>query len=381
MKKKVLNLREILEARAKVSERINAICDVAEEREDKAFTDAEKTELEALKRELAVHDARIAIARESPSLSITVEAQAVQMDTYLREILTRGSAASVRLERSFEGMQLNNSTAAVPLTLLDIIQPLEKGLIYHLLGVPVRTGLAGDYCWPVLGNVEASIAGETVKLADSKVELTKLTPEPVRIGISIPVTNTAITQTQGVVLDIIKQQIPLAVSRTINRAMFCTEKFNDKFYGPFAGKAVGTFAGQVPTYKELLAMRADVYKTGVTNDGTAAYVMSESMKAILEATPIDSGSGRMVVENNRIAGIPVFCTEFIDMAKAGTATATSNVGFGIFGNQPLGQFGETRFVVDPLTGATEDVVRLTLNAEWSMTTLRTEAFVCKKCKA
>ena len=55
------------------------------------------------------------------------------------------------------------------------------------------------------------------------------------------------------------------------------------------------------------------------------------------------------------------------------------VGFGYWGYEPLQGFGQQRFIIDPYTGATSDSVRLTLNADWSMTTLRPEAFVLGKC--
>lgn len=371
-------LKQLIDARAKASERMNAICDAVEARESKTPTDEEKTELSALERELNIIDARIVANRES--VKATPESQAAQMDAFLREAIESRRPVSAKLERSFTGVESSSVTPLVPLTINDVVQPLEKGLIYHLLGLPIRTGLAGDYCWPVLGAVEASFAEEKVALADSTIPLSKLTPEPQRLGITIPVTQKAITQSQGVALDIVKQQIPLAVARTLNRAMFCPEKYTAKVFGPFT-TAAGAFAGTTPTYKELIKMKGEVYKAGIANDGTAAYVMSEALKAELEATPVDPGSGRMVVENGAIAGIPVFCTEYLDMAKNGTPTAVRSVAFGVFSYFPIGQFGETRFTFDPFTGATTDSVRLTLNAEWAMTVLRSEAFIRKTCKA
>lgn len=116
-------------------------------------------------------------------------------------------------------------------------------------------------------------------------------------------------------------------------------------------------------------MKGIVLAKGVINDGTAAYVMDEYMKATLESTPRDEGSGLMIVEDGRIAGIPVFCTNEIDEEES------DHIGFGIWSYELLGQFGEQRFVVDPVSGAKNDVTILTLNGDWSMTTARPEAFV------
>ena len=48
----------------------------------------------------------------------------------------------------------------VPLTIKDILPPLEMGLIWDKVGIPVETGVIGDISWPVMGSVEASVLGE-----------------------------------------------------------------------------------------------------------------------------------------------------------------------------------------------------------------------------
>ena len=116
-------------------------------------------------------------------------------------------------------------------------------------------------------------------------------------------------------------------------------------------------------------MKGIVLAKGIVNDGTAAYVMDEYMKATLEATPRDAGSGLMVIENGRIAGVPVFTTNEICSADK------DYIGFGIFSYELLGQFGDMRFVVDPESQAIKDLTVMTLNADWAMTTARPEAFV------
>ena len=103
------------------------------------------------------------------------------------------------------------------------------------------------------------------------------------------------------------------------------------------------------------------------------YVMDEYTKGELESTERTVGSGRMIIENGAIAGVPVFTTNYINTEE------DTFIGFGYWGYEPLQGFGQQRFIIDPYTGATSDSVRLTLNADWSMTTLRKEAFVLGKC--
>jgi hypothetical protein len=98
----------------------------------------------------------------------------------------------------------------------------------------------------------------------------------------------------------------------------------------------------------------------------------------LEATPIDAGSGRMIVENGAINGYPVFTTEFINYGSDKTKAGEEYIAAGCFGYLPVNQYGELRVVVDPYSRAKEDIVQVTINGDWSITTLRPEAFALYK---
>jgi hypothetical protein len=125
-------------------------------------------------------------------------------------------------------------------------------------------------------------------------------------------------------------------------------------------------------------MKGSVFAEGVEPVGFC-YVMSENMKSQLEATPIDEGSGRMIVENGAIAGYPVFTTEYINYGS--DKEKVENVEYvaaGCFGYLPVNQYGELRVIVDPYTRAKEDIIQITINSDWSITTLRTQAFALGK---
>ena len=384
MKKKV---REILGRMTEIQTRLNAIADICEA-EKREMNDAEKEEHGALMREAAVLNVRLQ-AEGMPTVSGGGISREAGFDNWMKHIARERRAEEVVMAR--EAMVVTDAEAMVPLTISDIIGPLDEGLILKTVGIKLQTGLAGDYVSPVVGKIEASFADEAAALTDSEIPVSKLKPTPKRVGVTVSVSSQLITQTQGVALDVVKQQIPMAVTRTLNKVMFSPTEVNTTVQGPFAviKKADATgqllsalttkakkkacshlkFAGAVPTYKELLAMKGIVLAKGVINDGTAAYVMDEYMKATLESTPRDEGSGLMIVEDGRIAGIPVFCTNEIDEEES------DHIGFGIWSYELLGQFGEQRFVVDPVSGAKNDVTILTLNGDWSMTTARAEAFV------
>lgn len=267
----------------------------------------------------------------------------------------------------------------VPLTIKDILPPLEMGLIWDKVGIQVETGVIGDISWPVMGSVEASILGEKEELTDTGVNLSAIKPKKERVGITIPITYQAINDTNSNLLGIIQTQARMGFTRLLNRVTFSHQNFTSTFHGPFAGaKASGSFAGAVPTFEELLKMKGAVAATGVEMSGFC-FVMSEKMKATLEATPIDAGSGRMIIENGTIKGYPVFTTEYINYGS--NKQKVENVEYiaaGCFGYLAANQYGDLRIVVNPYSRAKEDIVEVTINGDWSITTLRTEAFALYK---
>lgn len=388
---------QIFARQAEIDVRLNAIKDAAASREQSDYTADEEAEINTLARER--NDLNIQLALQSaPATPVQTVAREVGFDNFIKAVGGKGIKHDEILKR--EVITTSDINGQVPLSIGDIIKPLEEGLILNKVGIKLRTGLVGEYASPVLGRVVAKVAGEKVKLSNTKITTEALKPKPFRVGITTQTTYSAVNRSAGLTLDIVREELPMGVTRTLNALMFSPVKvatdasgnqLPDEAMGPFAhilkehgtGTAVAEiktkaqkkatyhiqFAGDVPTYKELLAMKGLVAAKGVTNDGTACYVMSEYLKTELEGTTRDAGSGLMVIENGAIAGIPVFCTNEIDTDSA------QYVGFGIWSNQLLGQFGDMRYVVDPTSLADEDSIKHTLNGEWAMSTVRKEAFV------
>lgn len=389
-KGKKFSVREYIERREEIKVRMNEIADLAEKENKREFTEAEKAELKHLEREMNVFDVKIASAGKTGY--VEVSARELEFDEYLREAMKNQGKQNNVLQR--EAMLTTDVDAMIPLSVNDVVKPLEEGLILGQLGLPVMTGLNGDFVWPVAGSIEAEIAGETVELSDKKIDFAKVKPNPQRVGVSVTVSAQTIWKTNGVAYEVVKQQLPQAMARALNKAVLGTEEVSHSLVGPFAALAKKTgvaltalktkeqkksaqlinFAGELPTYKELVAMKGLCLLKGVEGN-YMAYVMDEYTKAMLECTPIDEGSGRMVIENGMIAGVPVKCTNYINSGS------NTYVGFGCFGYLPLQGFGDMRFVIDPYTKAKNDSVVLTLNEDWAATVLREEAFILGKCAA
>lgn len=346
-----------------------------------------------MERENRIYDLQIAGSGVAPVASPVSREAGFQ--NWIRERAKEHDMQGYALKRE-SIMVSTNAAPMIPLAINDIIKPLEEGLILGKVGLKVQTGLSGNYVWPTVAAIEGEWAGESAALTDKTIAIDKIVPTPYRLGATVSVTSQLINQTDGVAYAVVKEQIPMAITRTLNKTMFSPVTVNaNKVNGPFvackkaAAKAIGaltttalrkealhiTFAGELPTYKELLAMKGIILAKGIISDGTFCYVMDEYTKAMLESTPRDAGSGLMIIENDKIAGVPVFCTNYINNDGG------IHVGLGVWSYQALGQFGEQRFIVDPYTKASKDTTVLTLNGDWSMTTLRQEAFLLGDCTA
>lgn len=376
---------QMIQKRESINISMNAIADKAKA-ENRPLSAEENTQFQQLQsdfnkigREISMNHDMVNMVNNTPNVKMT---QNTMLREVLQEAITKGGKIEMNImsREWVDGIDVEEVTKGgmIPLTIKDILPPLEMGLIFDKVGIPVETGVMGDIQWPVMGTVEASIKGEKEALTDTGIDLSKVQAKKVRVGITIPVTFQSINSTSSDLLGIVQSQARAGLTRLLNRVTFSHQNFTSDFHGPFAGaKANGSFAGAVPTYKELLSMKGAIYGSGVDAIGFC-YVMSENMKSILEATPIDAGSGKMIVENGTIAGYPVFTTEYINYGSDKNKANVEYIGAGCFGYLPVNQYGDLRVVVDPYSRAKEDIVQVTINADWSMTTLRTEAFALYK---
>lgn len=370
MHKSTMNVRELVNKYQTNCDRISAIADTCE-REQRERNEAETAEFNALVRDNQLLQMRMqAIALDKMGGNSNAD-NVKEANRIIRENMAAGRQTQIMLMRDLVMVADAYAGGIVPVKVQDILDPLCEGLILNKVGLPMPTGLAGDYVWPTYEAVDATIQGEGVSLTDTKIEMSKLTASPQRIGIAIPVTRQTINQTEGIIEMIVKKLMPLAVAKLLNKIMFSTTKVTNAttLVGPFVGKVAGATAFSAePTFKEYNTLKAKVLASGIDGDNLC-WVMTKAQQAIAEATPKDAGSGIMVCENGQIAGLPVFTTNYI---------GEGNIGLGDWRYQPMGLFGDMSFVVDPYSQARKDAVDFVLNVNYGTTTLQADAFALAK---
>lgn len=344
------------------------------EKEKRQMTDDEREERNALVQEKEILQLRLERSEHNPPTvqEVSQERAFAQLVTAMHgkcempeecRSLVNGTDLEIPISRAYQDTA--SAESIIPLTIGDIIQPLEKGLILSKVGMKMQYGMVGAWQFPIVAGVEATIEDENAEVNDTTIDIGKINPTPRRVAIAIPVSNRAIDQSNGALLDIVRTQLGMATARLLNRWMFSPTKITTKASdGCFVNP--GTILNATgKAWKDAIMLKGKVMSTGVIFDGTPAYVCSATKYAELESTPRDAGSGLMVIENGKINGFPVFMTEYIGEGV---------LGFGIFSYELVGQFGMMRMTYDPYTGAKRNLVYFVFNADYDMLTLRKEAF-------
>lgn len=349
MKKKLKRLREI-------NEELGKLASVARS-ENRSFTDAEKAQLESYEREkqwLQVEINTINMAREE-------ETQTSPLVSFVREA-ANGRTAVTHVIRAAGDMATSDLSSLQPLTIGDIVEKVEEQLIWDKIGVQMPTGLAGRYEWPVVGDLEATFAGEGVAVTPNKVDISKVSAVQNRAAITSALTRESIFNSEGRLMDVVFKAAPKAIAKAINKVVCSPTQISGiNVAGPFVTATKKT----VPfTFAGLNKAKAELLKLGYEND-SLVWVMSEETKAELECTAKDAGSGLFVIENNMLCGRPVFCSSHMG----------AQIGIGDFRFQVVGQFGNPELIVDPYTRAKEGKVEVTLNADYGTATLDAKAFM------
>lgn len=260
----------------------------------------------------------------------------------------------------------------VPVTIGEIIEPLEQGLLIEKLGIKMQSGLVGELIFPTLAAIEASIQGENAAVGDTKLDIGKIKATPRRVSISVPVSKRAINQTNYSLQGVVLKQVSLGVARLLNKWMFAGTALSGASNGVFVKAAPNVEYDTALTFADVVALETAVMDEGVdVTDGTAAYVCTPKVYGKLKSTPKEKGSAEMICQNNMVNGYPVLVTNYMD---------TDTIGFGVFSYVGIGQFGGMDLIIDPYTSAKKDIVNFILNTDYDIVVARPEAFAIAKKK-
>lgn len=355
-----------------LKKRSDEIADAVEARGMK-FTDEELVEMESINKELRGYAALEERKRNNPQVAQqeTIHEMCEEFRAMMRG---ERKEMDINLRAAVTAMNTTTTAAAQTSFVEGVLAPLS-GTIHKLVGTKIRTNMKVGGKWVIPGNVTAKINGEAVKEVAQQIPLDQLNTSPKRVSIQVNASNQAVEYSDvDLVNEVILPAIQNAIEQIVNLWMFSTTAIAGSNGGAFVGtKNTVTAAAATPTYKEIQKLVGTIRKNKVKNDGTFAFIMSSMMASDLRATSRDAGSGRMIIENDAIDGIPVFETEDIENGNTGVP---KYIGFGRYSDYLIGQFGNVRFRVDDSSAdvASADLIYWTVNMDMDQKVLRPEAF-------
>ena len=391
------NLEELMSRQREINDNLGVVENTLQKRE---LNDDEKANREALLSEYDNNKREIELLIQEQKVAALTVAPKKDVNAELREFLREakpGKTFNIPMTR--ESMSYGSQgSAAYPgtapyvqgITVVDLI-PTDRPDKDILLtaGVPMTTGVTGNKIqWAFAGGVEAVFANELAATTERVIDLDKQVPVQQRLTVRVRISNQALENSNYDLQGYIVNAVAGSIREKINWAVASTTKATETFYGGFAqdaesgtygqdgytpGKQTGTY--ETFTKDTAAQMVAKIARRNLDLD-TAVFVMGAADFWKLKVTPFDQGSGIMLIGNdNRLLGIPVVVCNAINRATQKGAASGHNIGLGIFKYLPVMQHGNIRLSVDAgsMTAASTDEVVTTINADFSMTVLKSAA--------
>ena len=375
MKKKLSEMNDkelrdyILETQGEMRTFLSAI-----EKEERDFTDEEKSKLEEFKRNLEFAEGcQVAIRRALPLVEAEPQKEVRKIyDIFgenLRNAVTNGGKAKIEVR---ENVNIDSTDVAdtIPVLFQDVIDALTPALIIEKAGSKMLFNVQGQPTWPTVGDVEASWAGENVSLVDKDINFDAIRATPHRMGLKIKVSRRALEQSNLNLYNLVVSKIARSFAALLNKTMVSlTAVAQDAPTGVFVAAALDAVTlSATPTFKEVVSLETEVmaHNIELDADGFGAYIISTAMRGKLKTTPIEAGETKMILEGDTMNGYPVIVSNYMD---------ANSIGFGFFEYSVVSQFGDFNLIFDPITGAGENEVKFVGNTEVDITLLRPEAFV------
>lgn len=387
-------LKTLKEIRSRIMEIDTRFADMADTiaKENRSLNDDEKKEQLTLAAERDQLSLR-AYKLEHPTPAAVDDKPQVTMERAFTEVI-RSMASNQGIPEQYESLrsddgglkipmvrattpQTSGSVSVItPVTVGDIIEALHPGEVISQLGLKIQT-LQGQWNFPVVAGATAEWADENVEISDKAIDITKISPSPKRLAISVPISNRAIYQSGGQIRTLVLQAINNAITTAFNVAMLTPTRENGSKApaGAFVGLTATTLKAAI-TRADVLGLMKSVYKTGVKSVNPV-FVAGSTMFFTLAETKVDEGSGRFLLENitynadgtisGVMLGVKVVMSDYV---------GANSLGFGNWGYELLGMFGNASLTIDGTSAAVakKNLTYFVMNVDADMLRLRDEAF-------
>lgn len=400
----------LMEYRAKLAERRSEILDALEEdnkdlEEERELTEEEVAELEDLRNQQAIIQARIdeleskAVKQAEEDRGVDPEVEGVDdpalraarvkvgetrslrnpitqllrgamsgnMNSELRGIAEAGrdvhakanlgvSAKGVYIPVEMRG-ELQATVAkqgkeGVATDLLNILDPIRDNLVVAKAGATILTGLVGNLEIPNYSGTTANWEGEITKAKDGAGTFSNKKLSPKRLATTINISKQLLEQDSAGIEAMLKRDIVASIYTKLEQTMFSNKAASGVVpRGLFKAKSAGnvnSYAGLIDLYTKL---RNNLY----SGDGIKA-VTNPTGYAFLAKTPIMANVAQgFLVDGDKLA---------IGMDVLQTTAVEDGIMMADFSQLILGQWGALEVKIDDTTRFDEGLVRIMVNSYW-----------------
>lgn len=372
-------MNEILKKIADLKEQMRSILDESKAQGRNALSDEEQKRFKALEDECKMlgYHLRAQDYHPAPSAPVNV---AKRFAESMVSLVDRKSQESISLRAIQNEPSIHD--ASTPVIYQDLQKPLEQGLILNRLGGRILYDVYGEPMWPFVAGIEAEVAGENDDSSEKILEFSSVKSTPKRITATIPVSRRAIHQSNLNLYGLVMEQLGLGVARKLNRIL-CETSAHGEYSGPFVKGTMAdgtelTRSGSGFTYDDALELEhAVLNKLTDSISPDPCYIMNYKMAQKLRATPITAGQSDKILTMHRDGNVHygMMCGRRVEFSNY---VPDGHVYFGDFRYLGLPQYGGIDIIVDSVTGATKNLVKITLNTDMDMVKIRKEAFAMSK---
>lgn len=277
------------------------------------------------------------------------------------------TSVGVRAKKTNNNMEKRNIKDILP-NWADVFRSeVSTKLLKEKANIRVEKSARGRASYPFIHGAAPTIDRIPVPGAvDASVRIVNAEPKTIytKIDVSTAAAKASPELYQGAI-----REVARLTAETINKWIVSPTKIVDveNVQGVFVKEEsdanVTTFAGEVPTWEEIVQLETLTLST-VGADETGLYVVHPSMAHVLKTTPKATGS-EMMMDKGIINNYPVYVT---------TDVPEGFVGFGFFSNVVVNEFDTLDIIKDSILRATEYITVIHCNYEADVAVLREKAF-------
>lgn len=262
----------------------------------------------------------------------------------------------------------------------EMIPYLQPKLMVEALGATVLSGLSSNLDLPRNNGITSAVwEGETDDNAESDPTFDKISLTPKRLGAYTDFSKQLLLQSSISIDNFVAQQLTRAIqikldATAINGSGSSPEPTGILNISGIGDVAIGTNGG-APTRDALI----DLTNSLATNNadmGSLAFLTTPTMRAKLQKTKTDSGSGLFVWNqpNSLIGYRAEVSTQVPSTLTKGSSSDCHAIIYANWAEFIMAQWGGLDLVVDPYTLAIKSVVRIVANSWWDFNVMHNKSF-------